>query len=84
MSSVLQGALTTCLAAPKGTQGTVYVEAKVGQGGALADVVVSPGGAISTDVVQCLTGSFGQAKLPPPKQADSILLLFVISACPPP
>lgn len=73
-----------CLNVPKGTQGTLYIEAKVAASGALSDVVVSPGGAVSTDVVQCLTKAFGQARFPAPKDPDSVLLVFVVSSCPPP
>lgn len=80
----LQQTADACLNVPKGTQGTLYVEAKVAASGALSDVVVSPGGAVSTEVVQCMTKAFGQARLPAPKNADSVLLLFVVSACPPP
>jgi hypothetical protein len=80
----LKRAADGCLARSGGTQGTAYVEAKVAASGALSDVVVSPGGAVSTDVVGCLTKSFAGIRLAAPRDGDSVLLLFLVSACPPP
>ena len=80
----LKRAADGCLARAGGTQGTAYVEAKVAASGALSDVVVSPGGAVSTDVVGCLTKSFAGIRLAAPRDGDSVLLLFLVSACPPP
>jgi len=80
----LKRAADGCLTASRGTQGTAYVEAKVAASGALSDVIVSPGGAVSTDVVGCLTKAFGGIRVPPPRDQDSVLLLFLVSACPPP
>ncbi len=84
MQEDLKKAADGCLAASRGTQGTAYVQAKVAGTGALSDVVVSPGGAVSTDVVGCLTKAFGGIRLPVPRDDDSVLLLFLVSACPPP
>jgi len=83
-AKALRDAAHACLDRPSGTQGTLYVEAEVGKEGALTDVVVSPGGAVSTDVAECLTRSFGEARVPAPKEAGEVLLLFVVSACAPP
>ena len=84
VEQALRGAVEPCLSAEQGTKthGTVYVEAKVGADGALSEVVVSPGGAVSTDVAQCISKSFGALQVPPPKEAGSVLMLFVVSACP--
>jgi hypothetical protein len=83
VGEALRRATDACIGS-KATQGTVYVEAKVLGDGALTEVVVSPGGAVSTDVVQCLARSFGGARVAAPKEAESVLLLFVVSACPVP
>ena len=82
--TAILGAMEPCLSPGKGTQGTVYVRATVGADGQLTAPVVSPGGAVSTDVVQCLMGTFGKARLVAPKEKDSVLMLFVVSACAPP
>ncbi len=83
VGEALRRATDACIGS-KATQGTVYIEAKVSGEGALTGVVVSPGGAVSTDVVQCLVRSFGEARVAAPKEADSVLLLFVVSGCPVP
>lgn len=83
VQQALRAATDACVG-PKGMQGTVYIEAKVSGQGALTGVVVSPGGAVSTDTVQCLAKSFGDARVASPKEADSVLLVFMVSACPVP
>lgn len=83
IEDVLRETVDACLRRSKGTQGTLYIEAKVAANGALADVDVAPGGAMSTEVVECLTGSLGKVRVAAPKEAESVLLLFVVSACAP-
>lgn len=80
VQQALRAATDACFGS-KGMQGTVYIEAKVSGQGALTGVVVSPGGAVSTDAVQCLMKSFGGTRVAVPKEADSVLLLFIVSAC---
>ncbi len=78
------GAAEGCLSTSKGTHGTMYLEAKVSANGSLSDVIISPGGAVSTDVARCMSNSFGKVTMPAPKEAGSVLLLFIVSRCPPP
>jgi len=77
----LQRSLSECMQKRGGVQGTLYVQAKVAESGALSEVVVSPGGAIPTDLVGCMSQSLDGLRLASPHEGGSSLMVFVVSAC---
>jgi len=84
VEGTLKKAVDKCLTSVGRTQGTAYLAAKVATSGVLSDVIVSPGGAVSTKAVECMRKSFGETRVPTPRDDESVLLLFLVSSCPMP